>query len=476
MKIEIKIEDFPDIISVKFNKKFKNKLFKRLKERISQRDFAKRISITENTISTWKLKEETFIQLKAIREIIDICRSNWREIEENIVGYKSRRDKKVIRCPKLPISDSKELREIIIHLMADGCTEGYNAYYNYDENAKREFIKELKTVFGDIDIKYHWDHVNLPMAVAYILSHHFKISFLSKKCRVPKEFFLTNKEYLISVIRAMIVDEGTIDGSNIRLDSCNQDFLEDIKKICNLLNIKCGKTWKSSGPIYRFNILAESIEKVHKEIGNIPIKNKEDLLSFAIKNQKREWKYYLPGETKKRIIEELFNGPLTSIELVSKTKMSRKIINKNTKILENKEIIKKIGKKRYTNLYYIKDKRLATMFLINPQEFLGGDKLDRYGKTQLNIIKALNKNKKLRYKDFLKICKIDKGALYKCLRGMEKKKVIKKKNYHYFLDDLGEKVLEFPKNLARYILYANVKNLTKIDSRMTENAYHYSPR
>jgi len=464
MKIEIGLKDFPDNISIKFFKEFLETLFKGIN--LTQKKLAQITGFSENTISQWKLnkgsKNNRFMPISVIKQIVKSSTGlKWKEVEKNVIAYRSNHDTKIVFNPKLPIKDSKELREVVIHIMADGCAESYGAYYNYPAESKKEFIIELKKVFGDIETKTYWDHVNFPMCVAYILSNYFKINFLSKSCRVPKKFFY-NKEHLIGIIRAMIIDEGTIDGSNVRIDSCNIKFLKDIKEICSLLKISCGKTWKSDGPIYRFNILAESINQLYENIKPIPIKNKDELLKFACENQKRYWKYKLPGQTKKEILLQLMNGPLTSVELASKLKMLRKIINKNTKKLESLGIIKVIDKKVYTNLYIISNLTLAKNFVNDPSKFLKGNKLKNYGITQLKILQQLQENKKCKYAYFLEILKINKGALYKCLNGMIKKKLINKIGKNYGITKKGKIILSFPENKARYLLYANVKNLENV--------------
>ncbi len=462
--MKIMLKDFPNNISIKLNQNFLKKLFKKLDKILTQRDLARQAGVTENTISQWKLNKYgingRFIPLNVIKIIRKSTKISWGEIEKNLIEYKAKQDKKSIKNPTFPIKDSKELREIVIHIMADGCDRGYAAYYNHNENTKKEFIKELKNVFGNVEIKQHWDHINFPMAIPYILSNYFKINFLSKKCRVPKDFFI-NKKHSINIIRAMIIDEGTVDGSNIRLDSCNKEFLKDIKDICAILNIKTGKTWESKGPIYRFNILAKSIQKVYKKISPVPIKNKEYLLKFACQNQNRNWKYELPGSTKIKIIKRLLKKPLTSVELSTILQMPRKIINKNTKKLESYDIIKSTGKKIYTNIYKIKNYNLAKKFIKHPEKFLKGTKLQNYGKTQLTILNILIKNKLANINKFSETIKITKPALYKCLKGMIKKDLIKGIKRGYYITKKGENILNFPEDKARYILYANIKNASK---------------
>ena len=86
-----------------------------------------------------------------------------------------------------------------------------------------------------------------------------------------------------------------------------------------------------------------------------------------------------------------------------------------------------------------------------------------YGKTQLKVLKLLYKNKYLNYSEFINLIGIDKSAMYKCLKGMIEKDAIKREGKKYYLAKYGRGVLSLPEKKARYVLYANIRNLSKID-------------
>ncbi|MCK5624522.1 ArsR family transcriptional regulator [Candidatus Pacearchaeota archaeon] len=286
--------------------------------------------------------------MKNIRKIKTISKISEIDIEKNIIEYKTKKGKFGVKNPKIPIKDSQESREIIIHMMCDGCfSSGYAAYYNVGKETKEEFVKELRKVFGNIGYKIHKDSVHFSSAVMWILKEFFDVDFNSKKCRVPQKFFKGNRKKLIGIVRAIIIDEGTIDGSNIRLDSCNQKFLEDIKKICLKLGYSCGKIWQSKGPIFRFNILAKSIAELKKDMEKLPIHRKQILIEMVEKNQKREWEYKLPGEIKKKIIKSLLNNPKRKIELILALNLPKTTIGSHLRWLIKKEIVKYNVKKKH---------------------------------------------------------------------------------------------------------------------------------
>ena len=314
MKIHLK--NFPNNVYLELKKGYKNHIFEEI-SKFKLDGLEKKLHMTKTTIIEWK-KRAKYMPLQGIKKILKLMnKKHLLDLENNIISYKTKRGKYGIKNPILPIKDSPELREILIHIMCDGCfSSGYAAYYNTNEETKREFVNELKDCFGEVGFKIYKDHVHFPSAIPLILKHYFKVEFNSKSCRVPKVFFKGDRKKLVGIVRAIIIDEGTVDGSNIRLDSCNKEFLEDIKKICNMLGYSCGKTWESKGPIFRFNILAESISKVREDMKKLPITKKQLLIDLIEKNQNRGWKYKLPREVKKNMLKELLKKPLKTSELI----------------------------------------------------------------------------------------------------------------------------------------------------------------
>jgi len=453
MKIHLK--DFPNEVYVRLKKEYKDNLFKEL-SKSKLEDLKKRIQVTKTTIIEWKKRAE-YIPLWGIRKIfLIIDKKDFPDIERNIISYKTKRGKHEVKNPLFPIVDTPELREIVIHIMCDGCfSGGYAAYYNINEQTKKEFVSELYKSFGETSFNMYQDHVHFPSVIPTILKHYLKVDFNSKKCRIPKEFFQGDRKKLIGIVRAMIIDEGTIDGSNIRLDSCNEEFLEDIKKICQKLNYFCGKTWESKGPIFRFNILSKSISKVKEDMKKLPILKKQLLIDIIEKNQTRGWKYKLPGKVKIEILNRLLVRPMKTIELIEKIGMGKSIINKHLKWLIEKEIVS-YNIKNNIRTYCIKNGRETIEFIKNPSKLIKSNKIENYGMSQLNILKSLKDDIK-RYNEMEKETGFCKSAFFKLISSLIKKDLIKKVQRGYVLTKDGEEILSMNKNKARYLLYANSK-------------------
>lgn len=456
--MKIHIGNFPDEIYIQLKEDYKNELFKQL-SKFKKIDINNKLNITYSTLSEWK-KENSFIPLKAIREIFKLIdKDDFNLLGKNVTNYKTMRGKYRIKNPKLPIKDSPELRAIILHMMCDGCfSSGYAGYYNINKKTKEEFVEKLNSVFGDVENQIYKDHVHFSSATMLILKNYFKLDFNSKKCRIPKKFFMGNREKLTAMIRAAIIDEGTIDGSNIRIDSCNKEFSNNLKKICEKLGYKCGKTWESRGPIFRFSVLAESIEQINKDMKNLPIKKKQALINLAIQGQKRGWKYKLPGEVKISIVKNLLKKPKRTAELIMQIELPKTTIGSHLRWLQKQGIVDyKIN--RNIRTYFIKNKLKAQKFIETPSNFIKSEKIHNYGLSQLQLLRMLN-NKIIPYIEIERYFGFSKAALSKMISGLKKKDFIHKVKWgKYTIKNKGKKILRLNENEARYFLYANIREI-----------------
>jgi len=456
--MEININSFQENLYVELKEDYKRELIKEL-SKLKLDYLSKELGVSKTTIITWKKRTEYFPLRKINQALKIIKKSSLKDCEKNIIAYGTKLSALHVKNPILPIKDSPELREIVIHIMCDGCynkNSGYAAYYNFPKETKEEFVKELNKCFGEIDYKISEDHVHFPTVIALILKNNFAIDFNSKRCRIPKEFFRGERRELSAIIRAAVIDEGTIDGSNVRIDSCNKEFLEDLKKICENLGYICGKTWESKGPIFRFNILAESLKQLKEDILPLPIEKKQLLIELAENNQRRNWKYQLPGEVKKQILKSLLKKPKRNIELILGLGYPKSTIGKHLRWLIKSGIIYKKTERNLT-IYLIEEENKAKEFIKNPSKFIKSDKINNYGLNQLKLLKLLNK-RILKYSEIRKNLKVSKSTLIKLLSRLKKKNLINKMDKKgWSITEKGKKILLLKEKKARYYLYANVK-------------------
>ena len=373
--MKITLEDFPDNIYVLLEDDFRRKLFNTATSIVGDlKNLAKLMKVSYPSILAWQRaitgnKKIQFCSVKNIKLLSNLLLKNsydefkLENIQNHVKAYRDRAGRLWVCNPKLPIEDSIELREVIIHLMCDGSaifTPRRTAKYtNTSEGAINEFSRRL-SVFGNIlrkgkeDIKYRAetrkDRIKptliyvIPKAIPRILAKKFDISFDTFNSRIPSEFFNGDRLLLASVVRAFLVDEGHVKDTSASFTSANIMLLEDLRKICGILGYKYSKI-RNKRRTYEFSILTKSILNFYEDvmkIGKIPIEGKQRLLELAVtlvKTPKRR----LRG-LDKTILGYLYKNPSTISQLALRTNVRQLLIWKNLKELEKGGKVKVIGK------------------------------------------------------------------------------------------------------------------------------------
>ena len=114
--------------------------------------------------------------------------------------------------------------------------------------------------------------LNFSKAITKILTKKFNVDFRWDRAGLPKEFFEGERELLIAIVRAFLIDEGCIRDRNINFCSGTKELLEDLNQICTLLSYKCQAIRKSGGTYY-LNLSPESFAKAYEDIislGKLP--------------------------------------------------------------------------------------------------------------------------------------------------------------------------------------------------------------
>jgi len=309
-EIKISLEDFPDDIYIQLKDDFRAEFFKTAwKINKSYRHLARKIGISNTTMLSLRRGKDTVkldraISIKRLKDILIHCKESENPIFDiNIiqkhVEYIRAKHGMKIYDPKLPIGDSIELREIVIHLICDGSAlvekHKTSKYALTDLNAVEEFKTRL-SIFGSnpnmqITARKYNNHYKMcyilgfSKAITYILANKFKIDFRGTKARFPQEFFRGKRKLLIAIVRAFLIDEGCIRDRIINFCSGSKELLEDLSKICSLLNYKCQIIRKSGGTYY-LNISPDSFIKVYADLtllGELPIPEKQERLELGMK-------------------------------------------------------------------------------------------------------------------------------------------------------------------------------------------------
>ncbi|MEK6983585.1 MAG: hypothetical protein AABX33_03350, partial [Nanoarchaeota archaeon] len=310
-RIEITLEDFPDDIYILLEDDFRAEFFKtawRINK--SYRHLAKKIRVSNPIMLSWRrgrinfTNQDQFCPVWAIKSIINHSEhdSKWEydldEVQKHVKSIRCKAGAFKIYNVKLPIKDSINLREIVTHLICDGSALKEKRRTSKYASTSLETVNELTKkllVFGETPNMFirregYFNHylpcyvLNFSKAITKILTAKFGIDFRGNKARMPKEFFNSERKFLIAIVRTFLIDEGCIRDRNINFCSGSIELLEDLKQICNSLGYKCQNIRKSGGTYY-LNISPDSFVKVYEDLtlfGRLPIKDKQERLELGM--------------------------------------------------------------------------------------------------------------------------------------------------------------------------------------------------
>ena len=253
--------------------------------------------------------------------------------------------------PELPIYDSVELRELVTHLICDGYASlqkfASPKYVQINRSAVEEFQNRLG-VFGPQETNIVLEQKVFPRKDSYklgfsktipqILSHYFQISFMGDEARLPALFYSGKREFLVAIVRAFLIDEGSINDRTLQFCSGSKMLLEDLQKICVLLGYESYPV-RLQGRAYYLLLSPHSFERVYGDImalGTLSIQDKQEKfdLGMRIVNNKEKIKD-LPD----RILNLLRQSPLSTLSLAKALSLNRKRISYILLTLKRKGIV-----------------------------------------------------------------------------------------------------------------------------------------
>jgi len=222
-----------------------------------------------------------FVPLKVYLKLIDFLDISRERFQKSIVSYKTGNGKNYILNPFLPIKITPIFDMILAHNISDGTVINpqhgrlpYFGYRQFDKHYRRLYVKKIENVFGKIIFKKKYvDKSTRPYCPPVLSSLFFKCynlnekSFLSRSARIPNEILLKNKDYLLSVLIAFIIDEGHVDSTLILIKLKNRKLISDLKIICDKLEYPIKVVYgeeenKDYGVVY---ILRKGMVKLYKD-------------------------------------------------------------------------------------------------------------------------------------------------------------------------------------------------------------------
>lgn len=287
---KINLWEISDRINVKINKKFYNKLktliYKKYKTKRNAYNLIKdQIGISfitfHNVLKKRYINENFFVPLKIWFNLCKIAGVDPMELQENIIAYKTSNGPNYISNPILPVKITPLFDMIIAHNIADGTVINpmkgrlpYFGYRQFDPLFRELYIKKLETIFGKINFpdNYYLKSTRpyCPPILASLFFKKYNLgvkSFLSKYARIPPEILNKDKEYLLAVLIAFIIDEGNIDSTAIVIRLKNINLTKDLYKICEKLGYK--SKFNSSGEYGTLYILRGGMKLFFKDYKKI---------------------------------------------------------------------------------------------------------------------------------------------------------------------------------------------------------------
>ncbi len=365
---EINIWDISYKINVKLNKQFykniKRLIYKRhLTQRTAYKIIKKEIGISfvtfHNILKNSYFHKEFFVPLKIWLNLCKILNIDLKELQRNIVSYKTSNGSNYISNPILPIKITPLFDMIIAHNIADGTVINpkkgrlpYFGYRQFDSLFRELYIRKLEAIFGKINysLDYYLDSTRpyCPPVLATLFFKNYNLnvkSFLSKTARIPPDILNKSKEYLIAVLIAFIIDEGNIDSTLIVIRLKNIGLTKDLYKICKKLGYNSKFSFSEEyGTLY---ILRQGMKLFFEDYKEIIIKYPEmNLGKIGSKIEKGLRIYdrpiYKSKGNKKIILNLLKNEDLTVNQIAERVNMTRQGVRFHVKNLENeKHVFKK---------------------------------------------------------------------------------------------------------------------------------------
>jgi len=313
-----------------------------------------------------------FVPLEIYMEVIKALEIPLNILEKNIIAYKTANGPNYISTPIFPIKITPIFDMIIAHNISDGTVidpkKGrlpYFGYRQFDEHYRKLYVMKLENIFGKI--KYQRDYFNTstrPYCPSVLSSLFFKYynlnvrSFLSRSARIPEEILKKDKDHLLTVLIAFIIDEGHVDSTLIVIGLKNKGLILDLKEICNALGYKSkvtyrGKEFKDYGYL---QILREGMKNLYKDYLSlrerylvVDMGRKGKLIEDSLKIYSR--KIYKTKGNKEIILNILENEQLSVNQLAIRLNMTRQGIRSHIHNLLKESKIRIMDKKNPNWIY-----------------------------------------------------------------------------------------------------------------------------
>lgn len=362
INIKIKAGFLKDIKSrIKEKHRTKRSLYNSLNCKLSFKSFSNLLK--EGHHNKW------FVPLNIFLSICENVGINKYVLQENILAYKTSRGPNYIYNPILPIKITPIFDMITAHNIADGTVidpkrgrKPYFGYRQFEPIVRELYVRKIESVFGKVHFAKEYflrsTRSYCPTAVSIAFFDVYKLnsrSYLSETARIPTEILEKDKDHLLAVLLAFVIDEGSVDSTMISIRMKNVELTHDLYLICQKLDYKASFSVKNN---YGFlNILRTGMRKLFEDYLNLL--NKYPEVNLGKREQKIKQSFEIHNRSifktkgnKQIILKMLENEELTVNQIAARIKMTRQGARFHIHNLKKEDKVEITGKTTNGNLVY----------------------------------------------------------------------------------------------------------------------------
>ena len=175
--------------------------------------------------------KDFFVPLDIILIICDKLKIDKNILQDNIISYKTAGGVNYIEKPILPIKITPVFHMLFAHNIGDGTVINpkhgrlpYFGYRQFDKFYRLGYVRKIEDIFGKIKFKENYfESSTRPYCPSSLSSLFFKYynldvkGFDSLSSRIPKFVLEKDKDSLLAIMIAFIIDEGHIDSTQITI-------------------------------------------------------------------------------------------------------------------------------------------------------------------------------------------------------------------------------------------------------------------
>ncbi len=280
MKICKKINIFDLDTYIENNKKLTEMINKRLNQKgLSIRALSRKTGLSHNALLHF-LKGAS-INSKNLEKIINFLRINKISIDKLGLRVYSGRYKFRRYNIRFPIKLNPLHIRVISHFMGDCALETHGCrWYQQSNVGGRCIIKLIKHLSGVTIKKGNKDSYGIPIILGDMVGFALDLNRNDLKSSLfIKKVNCLPKEYKLQLLAAIIVDEGHINKSLIRIDNTNLKLLQELKNMIDSLGYTCS-TIKTKNICHKKKIVIRGrIARINYDLHSIWIRA-DGLLKF----------------------------------------------------------------------------------------------------------------------------------------------------------------------------------------------------